>query len=236
MKSFKQQCLILSLLMTFLVPPERAWSQIDESQAGAWYMYFWNTTFNDGPWGLQGDIQHRNWDLIGDLEQLLIRGGLTYQPKNTSAKFTFGYCNVNTGEFGDGTNKVHEARIYQEMLLSHKIGSRFFFTHRYRFEQRWVESQDFRTRWRYNIFLNVPLNQPDLQKGAIYLAFYNELFINGERDIGDGRSVEVFDRNRTYGAVGYSISNALRAQLGLMQQTTDNWKKKQLQVSLHHTL
>ena len=56
-------------------------SQIDQSKVGAWYMYFFNTTFKDSPWGVQGDVQHRNWNFGGDLEQLLVRGGLTYKPK-----------------------------------------------------------------------------------------------------------------------------------------------------------
>ena len=61
--------------------------------------------------------------------------------------------------------------------------------------QRLVEYQLFSTRYRYNLFLNVPLNAKALSPKAIYLALYNELFINGQTDIGDGREVEIFDRN-----------------------------------------
>ena len=71
--------------------------------------------------------------------------------------------------------------------------------------------------------------------GAWYLSFQNEIFINGERDIGDGQEVELFDRNRTYGAVGYSLSDTLRIQGGYMWQYTDTVKKGQLQLSLHQT-
>ena len=211
-----------------------SFAQIDEDQLGAWYMYFWNTSIGDSPWGFQGDLQNRNWNVAGDLEQLLLRGGITYVPKGTKAKFTFGYGYVATGAFGDDNSITEESRIYQELLLPHKVGGRFFFTHRYRFEQRWVEGQDFRTRWRYNIFINVPFNQKDLSKNAVYLAFYNELFINGGRDIGNNRTVELFDRNRTYIALGYSLTDKLRIQGGYMQQTTDIWSKGQLQLSLHH--
>ena len=31
---------------------------------------------------------------------------------------------------------------------------------------------------------------------TIYLALYNEIFINGQRDIGNDATVEIFDRNR----------------------------------------
>ncbi|MEL6676176.1 MAG: DUF2490 domain-containing protein [Bacteroidota bacterium] len=210
-------------------------AQIDEDQMGAWYMYFWNTNFKDSGWGLQGDAQFRNWNLGGDLEQLLLRGGVTYQPAHKQVKFTLGYGFVATGEFGEGTATTQESRIYQEALIPQKIGDRFYLTHRFRYEQRWVENQDTRTRYRYNLFLNVPFNQTDLSPGAIYLALYNELFINGQRDIGNGNTVEIFDRNRTYGALGYSIIPGLRTQLGLMIQATDNWVKRQVQLSLHHT-
>ena len=228
--------LFFSLLFTSLSFKAHGQTQFDEGQMGAWYMYFWNTTIKESNWGFQGDVQYRNWDVIGDLEQLLLRGGVTYQPNNTKAKFTLGYANITTGAFGDESSTVNESRFYQEALLPQKIGSRFYLTHRFRFEQRFVEDQDFRTRYRYNIFLNIPLNQADLSKGAVYLAFYNELFINGQRSIGDNRKVQVFDRNRFYGALGYSIGQNLKTQFGFMQQSTNNWKKTQLQLSLHHTI
>ena len=227
----------LFLLITIAVYafPRKAFGQVEEDQAGAWYMYFWNTTIKSSAWGFQGDLQHRNWDILGDLEQLLLRGGLTYQPANTQVKFTFGYAFISTGEFGPGESTTEENRIYQEALLSQKVGGRFYLTHRFRYEQRWVENQDLRTRYRYNLFLNVPINRKDLQPGAIYLALYNELFINGQRDIGNDNTVALFDRNRLYGAMGYSVIKGLRFQVGIMQQTTDNWTKRQIQLSLHHT-
>ncbi len=50
-----------ALILVFI--SKHASAQIDEDQLGAWYMYFWNTRFDDSNFGLQGDIQHRNWDL-----------------------------------------------------------------------------------------------------------------------------------------------------------------------------
>ncbi|MEM6348277.1 MAG: DUF2490 domain-containing protein [Bacteroidota bacterium] len=223
-------------LIALLFLPFKLSAQIDEDQMGAWYMYFWTTTFGESQWGLQGDAQFRNWNIAGDLEQLLLRGGLTYKPEGTNALLTFGYANIQTGEFGDGTATVGENRIYQEALLPHKIGKRVYLKHRFRYEQRFVSGQDFRTRYRYNLFFTVPLNQEGLGEGAIYLALYNELFINGQRTIGDGRTVEIFDRNRLYGAFGYSLKDNLKVQVGIMQQTTDNWQKNQIQLSLHHNI
>ncbi|MEM9261674.1 MAG: DUF2490 domain-containing protein, partial [Bacteroidota bacterium] len=120
-------------------------------------------------------------------------------------------------------------------LLPQKIGKRFLITHRFRYEQRWVENQDLRTRFRYNLFLNVLLNADQLGKKALYLALYNELFINGETEIGNGREVQLFDRNRTYLGLGYGLSNKLRVQVGAMRQRTVAWGKWQTQLSLHHS-
>ena len=83
-------------------------------------------------------------------------------------------------------------------------------------EQRWVNGQDFRSRLRYALFANVPLNRPDLSPGAFYLALYNEIFINGERDIGGGAEVDFYDRNRLHGALGYKFSNTGQIQVGYM--------------------
>ncbi|MFT5861060.1 MAG: hypothetical protein ACI865_003179, partial [Flavobacteriaceae bacterium] len=87
------------LIIAALLLSNVANSQVDGSKLGAWYMYFFNTTIKESSWGVQGDIQFRNWNIGGDLEQLLIRGGLTYKPKKANIKFTLGYGDVTTGAF-----------------------------------------------------------------------------------------------------------------------------------------
>ncbi|MGS2763754.1 DUF2490 domain-containing protein [Sinomicrobium sp. M5D2P9] len=231
----KKAAFCLVLTASFFLSSS-TFAQVNENETGAWYMYFWNTTLKNSRFGFQGDVQYRNWDIMGDLEQLLLRGGVTYQPEKANVKFTLGYGYVLSGEYGDGNSTSEESRIYQEALLPHKLTDRFYLTHRFRFEQRWVESQDFRTRFRYNLFLNIPINQLSLDKGAIYIALYNELFINGQKEIGNGNTVEIFDRNRFYTALGYSITDNLKVQAGYMRQSTDAIDKGQLQLSLHHTL
>lgn len=225
----KKICLVVTLVFCM-----QGYSQIDQSQTGAWYMYFFNHQFEKNQFGIQGDVQYRNWNTIGDLEQLLLRTGVTFTPKETNILFTLGVANITTGTFGDSDDTTAENRIYQEALLPQKVGKRFFLTHRFRYEQRFVEDQDFRTRYRYNLFLNIPFNKETLEKNAFYAALYNELFINGETNIGGTREVQLFDRNRTYLGAGYVIKNGMRIQLGWMNQKTVNVGKGQLQVSFHH--
>ncbi len=224
------------LVFLFLVGlSSNTWSQVEQSKIGAWYMYFYNRQFKDSQFGIQGDLQYRNWNVLGDLEQLLIRSGITYKPKEVNVLLTLGYANITTGQFGDSNATTSENRIYQEVLIPQKLGKRLLLTHRFRYEQRFVENQDFRTRYRYNLFLNIPLNQTDLVAKTTYIALYNELFINGQTDIGDNRTVQLFDRNRTYLGLGYVLKKGQRFQLGWMNQKTVNWGKGQLQLSFHHS-
>lgn len=209
-------------------------AQVDENQTGAWYMYFYNHQFKNSQWGIQGDFQYRDWQVLGDKEQLLLRSGFTYRPKEMNALFTLGFANITSGVFGDSNATSNENRLYQEALLPQKLGKRFLITHRFRFEQRFVAHQDFRTRYRYNLFINVPFNSSSLSPKTVYGAFYNELFINGESTVGKNKSVALFDRNRTYLGLGYVLSPEIRFQLGYMNQTTNTWTKGQLQFSMHH--
>lgn len=227
----KKIILLSTLLFSFLFV--QAQNGPDEDQLGAWYMYFFNAGFKDSKFGIQGDYQFRFWNAGSDLEQVLLRTGITYRPDNINGLFTLGYGNITSGAPGDSKETSNESRIYQEALLPHKLTNRLSLTHRFRYEQRFVEGQDFRTRYRYNLFMNILLNKEKLEKNAFYIALYNEIFINGQRDIGDERTVQLFDRNRSYLGLGYNILDNLRVQAGWMQQTTVNWAKGQMQLSLH---
>ncbi|TCO76095.1 DUF2490 domain-containing protein [Chromatocurvus halotolerans] len=231
MLSIAKPCIAGYLLLLLASP---ALATVDEDEVGAWYMYMWNHDRSDSRFGLQGDVQYRNWDLLGDMEQLLIRGGLTWRPENTPVKLTFGAANITTGEYGSRSRNTTENRLYQEALIPHRLGSRLQVTHRLRLEQRDVEGQSTRNRFRYFLALNYPLNQDTLGRGAIYLSVYNEIFLNLEKDIGNGRRVDTYDRNRVYAAIGYGVSDSIRLQFGVMRQDTDPWAKNQLQLNLFH--
>ena len=209
-------------------------AEVDQDELGGWYILTFNKDVAESRFGFQGDVQYRTWDGSGDLEQLLLRGGVTYRPDALPGKYTLGLANITSGQFGDSKQTRTENRTYQEAEIPQRVGQKGFLKHRFRFEQRWVNGQDFRTRLRYALFANVPLNRPDLSPGAFYLALYNEIFINGERDIGGGAEVDFYDRNRLYGALGYKLSNTGQIQLGYMQQHTNVVNKGQFQLSLHY--
>ena len=225
---------VLVLAGAMLLPAAAlAQTPVDRDQLGAWYMLYWSTRFDDSAMGLQGDVQHRNWNAGTDLEQLLIRAGLTYSVPESPVLLTGGLAHITSGAFGDSDETSAERRVYQEALVRQRLGRVVSLRHRYRYEQRWVDGQDFRTRFRYALFGDVGLNGRGTGNGSIYLALYNEVFLNGQLEIGPGRTVERFDRNRFYTALGFGVSDRAQLQAGYMIQTLPGGAKGQLQVSLH---
>ena len=229
--TYAKRVLVPFIASALLATPASAQS-IDEDKIGAWYIYAFNYDAKGSRWGAQGDIQYRNWDTVGDLEQLLIRSGVTYRPESLPGKYTLGYTNITSGTFGSSSRTLKEDRVYQEALFPHRLGERIYVRHRLRYEQRWVDYQDFRTRFRYGLFVDIPFNKTTLDKGAWYLSLYNEIFLNGENDIELDKRVDTYDRSRFYGAVGYSISDRLKLQIGYMHQDTKAYQKGQLQFGI----
>lgn len=224
------------LFLVFLFKYCPAEAQEGESQLGGWYVYVWNKGFADSSFGLQGDIQHRNFKVAGDFQQLLIRNAVTYVPKNTDVKLALGYAYINTGTFGESNAQFWEHRIYQEASLSQKIGSRVYLGHRFRSEQRFIEDTDFVTRYRYMLSGRIPLNKATLDKNSFYISAYSELFINGQKDIGGGRTTSLFGVHRGYGGFGYSLSDSLKMEMAYMRQTTNDISKGQIVLSVFHQL
>ncbi|MFL0682882.1 uncharacterized protein DUF2490 [Algoriphagus aquaeductus] len=205
----------------------------DPNDLGAWYMYFGNFRFKESPWAIHGEAQLRSFQVSSDLDQLLLRTGLQYNLKSGQASFLTGYASITSGTSGKSRETFHENRIFQEAILRQKLG-KIGLTHRYRYEQRWIEDQDFRTRFRYTLFLNIPLNSKELsEQGSWYLQAYDEIFINGEKP---NERIEYFDRNRLYLGLGYRLQKGVAMQLGFLEQTTNTISKGQLQVGIFHQL
>jgi len=192
-----------------------------DSNLGNWLIYFGNKQL-DEKWNIHHEVQYRNYNAVGDLEQLLLRSGLGYNiDENNNVLLGYGYIN-SENYIGDTDDKftVNEHRIYQQYITKQKIG-RLGLSHRYRFEQRFVED-DFRMRFRYFLSFNLPLQNVEGGKNPWYLSAYNEIFLNTESS--------VFDRNRLYGGLGYKFSKTLRMELGYMNQFFEKSNRDQINV------
>ena len=187
-----------------------------ENGLGNWLIYIGSKQLNS-KWNLHHEIQYRNYNTLGDLEQLLIRTGLGYDIGSKS-NILLGYGYINSENFTENVNDqttVEEHRIFQQFITKQTIGS-VSLQHRYRFEQRFVES-DFKTRFRYFLGINFPFKNP-----KYYLSAYNEIFLNGKSN--------VFDRNRVYGGLGYKISKGVKLELGYMSQVFETSSRDQINI------
>ena len=190
--------------------------QGQENGPGNWLIYIGSKQLNS-KWNLHHEIQYRNYNTIGDLEQLLIRTGLGYQ-LGLKSNFLLGYGYINSENFTGNLNDqitVEEHRIFQQFITKQNIGQ-VSLQHRYRFEQRFIES-DFKTRFRYFLGMNIPF-----KNSKYYLSAYNEVFLNGESN--------VFDRNRIYGGLGYQIDKGIKLELGYMKQVFETTSRDQINI------
>lgn len=191
------------------------------SDLGNWYIYFGNKKLND-KWNIHHEVQYRNYNMIGDLEQLLLRAGVGYNltENNNNVLMGYGYILSSNYIYGGEKVNVEEHRIYQQFITKQSF-SRFSISHRYRLEERFV-NQDFKFRFRYFLAVKMALSKPKLEDNTLYLSGYNEIFLNGTSSI--------FDRNRLYGGLGYKVSSSLSFELGYMNQFFETTGRDQLNV------
>ncbi|WP_242203040.1 DUF2490 domain-containing protein [Aestuariivivens insulae] len=192
-----------------------------DSDLGNWLIYIGNKKLNN-KWNIHNEVQYRNYNAIGDLEQLLLRTGLGYSFNNNKNNVLLGYGYILSENYINEDDKVsiNEHRIFQQFIAKQAIG-KVKLNHRYRFEQRFVES-DFKLRFRYFLGINVPLQYKESGKNPLYLSAYNEIFLNSESS--------VFDRNRLYGGLGYKFSDAVKIELGYMNQFFENSGRDQINI------
>ena len=140
-------------------------SVAQSSDFGNWLIYIGNKKVNS-KWNIHNEVQYRNYDAIGDLEQLLLRTGLGYNLSENNHNLLLGYGYILSQNYiADTQNKmdVNEHRIFQQFTSKQNVGS-VSLSHRYRFEQRFVES-DFKLKSAFappKAFWGYPTNPPPL--------------------------------------------------------------------------
>ena len=180
------------------------------SSPGNWLIYFGNKKISSR-WNWHHEVQYRNYNFIGDMEQLLLRTGIGFNITENNNNLLAGYGYIISNNIVAGTGEifqVNEHRIFQQFITRQNI-TRISLQHRYRFEQRFI-GDNFKMRLRYFLGINVPINNTTMTDKTFYLSGYNEIFLNP--------SGTIYDRNRLYGGIGYMAGNKLKVELGYMNQ------------------
>ena len=214
-------CFLLGFFLTSNVNAQN-------TDTGNWFLYFGNQKINN-KWNWHNEVQYRNYNFAGDLEQLLLRTGIGYNVTENNNNVLLGYAYVHSEPYIAGTDEksnTNEHRIFQQFITKEKFG-RVNIQHRYRFEQRFIE-EDFKMRARYFLSLNVPINKKEMEKNAVYASAYNEIFINTEPNY--------FDRDRSYGGVGYCFNKNFKVEAGVMTQILSNSSRTQFQIMFFNSL
>lgn len=193
-----------------------------DSDFGNWFIYFGDKKISNR-WNWHHEVQYRNFNFIGDTEQLLLRTGIGYNLTENNNNILIGYGFIYNEPYITGTEEktsFNENRIYQQFITRQTFG-RVSVQHRYRFEQRFFED-DFSLRLRYFLSFNIALNKKQTGDKTVYLSVYNEIFVNTTQTY--------FDRNRLYGGIGYRFSKFVRTEVGVLNQTTNSGSRNQLNL------
>lgn len=214
-------CILLALCITLT-------SNAQKSDVGNWFAYMGNQKINN-KWNWHNEVQYRNFNFAGDLEQLMVRTGLGYNLSENNNNVLLGYAYVHSEPYIAGTDaktRTDEHRIFQQFITKQQFG-RVSVSHRYRFEQRFLQD-DFKMRLRYALSLNIPINKKVMDKNAVYASLSNEVFINTKQNH--------YDRDRIYGGIGYCFSKYVKVEAGVMSQLLSATSRTQFQIMIFNNL
>jgi hypothetical protein len=209
---------LLLALFTFQLKGQET-TRTKTSNVNAWLMYFGNHKVSSR-FGIHAEVQWRRHDVFSEDQQLLLRTGLDYHLKS-SGRATVGYAFIKTYPYGEfaSPNAFPEHRIWQQFLTSQTLG-KIHLSHRYRLEQRFIGNAAtgemsggrFENRFRYMAKLTLPIAAT--WKRPMFLAAYDEIFLNFGKDV----AYNLFDQNRAYGALGVTLTSAIKIELGYLYQ------------------
>tara|TARA_B110000503_G_scaffold81043_1_gene123949 strand:+ start:40 stop:744 length:705 start_codon:yes stop_codon:yes gene_type:complete len=220
LSSVKKPNFFIAVLVSILVLPSNMDAQ--ESDFGNWLIYIGSKKLSS-KWNIHNEVQYRNYDVVGDLEQLLVRTGIGYNLSENNNNVLVGYGYILSENYTQQTQEkiaTNEHRIFQQFIANNRIGA-VSLTHRYRFEQRFVE-EDFKMRVRYFLAAKIPLIKFKDDLSMLYLSTYNEVFLNTKS--------AVFDRNRVYLGVGYQLNKQTRIEAGYMNQLFESSSRDQFNL------
>lgn len=197
-------------------------------QLGNWWMYFGNHKIADR-WNIHNEVQYRNYE-FGDLDQLLLRGGIAYDMKPGNHNVLIGYAYIHSEPYNFSGEKyvTKEYRPFAQYIFKGKH-KKLNHTHRGRFEYRDRNNTHEVTRLRYFLSLSYPLWEHQSKTNMLYATAYNELFIHLQKN-------NSFDRNRVFGGLGYQLNKDLKFELGYMSQILNKQATHQITVGFYNNI
>lgn len=211
---------LLSFTLLFVAVTGVASAQTNELTT--WGAWFHTQKFSEH-WGIMFDGQARSSHHATYMRNLLLRPSVAYH-FNKSKNAELGYTYVATnGRNAAGEHTYRpEHRIFEQFIITHKVGTNTGLMHRFRLEQRFqgqtaTQPDVFSQRFRYFIRGVIPVNnnQPVFTRGT-FVSLQNEVFANIQNKAQVNK--HVFDQNRAYTSFGYRFSKMLDIEAGYLNQ------------------
>ncbi|HEY0744730.1 MAG TPA: DUF2490 domain-containing protein [Chryseosolibacter sp.] len=214
----KKSAVVVLLLFCASFSFAQSNARVTTENFNSWFMYFGNHKFSE-KLGWHAEVQLRRNDFVSNPQQLLVRTGVDFYTKN-NLRWTVGYAFIQTHPYGDFAvpNDFPEHRIWQQLLVSQALG-KVRLSHRYRLEQRLLGNastgkfEDGRYENRFRYMAKATFNLTQSEK-PMFLAVYDEIFVNFGEEVG----YNLFDQNRLYVALGFTLSSDLKLEVGYLNQ------------------
>lgn len=204
--------------------------RVTEPQQHLWASHWGDHRISER-WGFHTEGHWRRADLGNDWQQLLLRPAINFHLRD-EVLLTQGYSYYFNYQYGEYPIKYQnwEHHLYQQVQLSgHAIG-RSRLQHRFRMEERFIsklkptdddpsvgafDGYTYQNRFRYRIWLAVPLGHDKLGPGVFSAQLYDEVFLN----FGDSQRLDFIQQNRISALLGYQVSEPVSILAGYLYQT-----------------
>ncbi len=216
-----------ALLLGTLVNAQR----ITDPNANLWISHWGDQRFSDH-WSFHTEAHIRRANMGADQQQLLIRPAVNYH-LNDQVMFTLGYSYYFNYPYGAYPIAFPnwEHHLFQQIQLGSAYG-RLRITHRFRLEERFMaklvpaaddpsegefERYIYQNRFRYRIWLTLPIGREQLGPGVFSANLYDEVFLN----FGDSQRLDYINQNRISALLGYQVSAPFSILLGYLYQVIE---------------
>lgn len=195
-------------------------SSAQTNEFSGWGGWFHTQKFSKH-WGTLFDAQFRSADQFGYLRNPLLRPAISYY-FNKKKFVSAGYLFTGTRRKTEVENTFRiEQRIFEQFILMHKIGTGNTLQHRFRLEQRFVNSQGnqdkyFAQRFRYFARGVIPFKKDSVFTKGTFVGLQNEAFVNVQNRA--KLNGQFFDQNRAYAAIGYRFNKMIDLETGYLNQ------------------
>jgi hypothetical protein len=220
--------LLPCLLLAAALPV--AAQRVTEPQQHLWASHWGDQRFHDR-WSVHTEGHWRRANLGSDWQQLLLRPAINFH-LNDQVLLTQGYSYYFNYAYGEHpiTYQNWEHHLYQQIQLSGQAIGRARLQHRFRMEERFIakmrpaeddptqgelERYTYQSRFRYRVWLTVPLGHEKVEPGVLSFNFYDEVFLN----FGDSQRLDHINQNRISALLGCQVNEPFTLLAGYLYQT-----------------